>query len=64
MPRGTEVQRCTPYSNNRWVCSYIVWLPCGCRYDRYTVTLVSEVPGEPPSNDLILKAIAENEDSD
>jgi len=55
MPSGIEIKRCTPYPGNRWVCSYIVWLRCGCRYDRFTVTLVKN---SQPTEEEILKAIA------
>lgn len=61
MASGTEIKRCTPYRGNRWVCSYIVWLKCGCRYDRFTITLTQET--EPTAKE-VLKAIAENEDND
>lgn len=61
MPKGTEVQRCTAYRGNRWVCSYIVWLKCGCRYNRYTITVTQETE---PTHEEVLKAIAENEDTD
>jgi len=59
MPSGTEIRRCTPYPGNRWVCSYIVWLKCGCRYDRYTITLTQKMQ---PTEEEILKAIHEDND--
>ena len=62
MPFGTEIKRCTPYPDNRWICSYIVWLKCGCAYNRYTVSLIQE---QQPTESEILKAIAQqNEDKD
>lgn len=57
--QGTELKRITAYPGNKWVCSYIIWLPCGCRYDRYTITLTQETE---PTNEEILKAIHEDND--
>lgn len=61
MPSGTELQRITAYPNKKWVCSYIVWAKCGCTYKRNSIILVQETR---PTDEQILKAIAEDEDND